>query len=128
MQKHSPKIFFGVAIMSLLILAGMFIKGFSQEKSAKQNKAVSINGVLGQQTNILKDAASDIASPLNSAIQKSIDGAKETVSLKTVEVEKMVVSTLEKEVADFSKSQVDNLKFQICRDWGVLNLSPTPSI
>jgi hypothetical protein len=124
MKTVSSKILLALAIVSLLILGGVFVKSALEDKK-KPGK--DIKEVLGEQSNILQSAATDLASPLNSKIQNTIDNAKNVVSGKTVEVEKMIISTLEKEVADFSKNQVDNLKLQICKDWGVITITPTQS-
>jgi hypothetical protein len=124
MKTVSSKILLALAIISLLILGGVFIKGSIQDK---KRPGADLKEVLGEQSSILQSAATDLASPINSKIQNSIDSAKNVVSGKTVEVEKMIITTLEKEVADFSKNQVDNLKLQICKDWGVILITPTQS-
>jgi hypothetical protein len=98
-----------------------------ENKQKNDKTGINLKGVLGEQSSILQNAASDIASPINLKIQNTLDNAKVAVSEKTIEVEKMIISTLEKEVADFSKSQVDNLKLQICKDWGVISITPAQS-
>jgi hypothetical protein len=115
MKKGAPKILLALTIISLIVLGGVFINGF-----IVKNRKINIQSVLGEQSKNIKSIATDLTSPIDLTIQNTIDDAKQTVSQKAIEVEKTIITTLEKEVADFSKSQVDNLKLQICKDWGVI--------
>ena len=65
--------------------------------------------------------------PVNRIVQNTVESARETVSQKAVELEKTIVAAVEKEIANITKSQMDALKLQICRDWGVVGVSVTPA-
>jgi hypothetical protein len=63
----------------------------------------------------------------DSFMQKSLHSAKDAAGQKALELEQTFLSSAQQEVSSLTKSQVDHLKTQICRDWGVLPAEATPS-
>lgn len=81
--------------------------------------------VLGESIQSLDEL--NVNNPVNQFVQNTMEGARESISLKAADLEKSIVASVEKEIANITKSQLDALKLQICRDWGVVSVSTTPS-
>lgn len=124
MKKKSRNILLGLVILSLLFIGGVvttsFLKSKPQEKTPPDG-----NNVLGQTTQLITTAPT-VLDNVNNLIQASLQNTKEIVSQKVVEAEKTILNTINKEISTMTQTQVDNLKWQICRDLGVVSTSPTP--
>ena len=81
--------------------------------------------VLGESIQSLDELKEN--NPLNRFVQNTIETTREKVASKASDLEKLIVATVEKEIANITKSQMDALKLQICRDWGVVSISPSPT-
>lgn len=126
MQKKTRHVLLGFVILSLLLIGGIVTTGFLKYKSEnKETPVQEKNNVLGETTALITTAP-QATDNVNRLIQDSLQGTRDVVSQKVTEVEKTIVSLINKEVANLTQSQVDNLKWQICRDLGVVSASPTP--
>lgn len=85
---------------------------------------ISLNpNILGENISIEPTMESQI----NEFVGNTFQSTKETVNQKVEEVQKTVIQTLENQVTQLTQSQITALKTQICRDWGVLSPSSSPS-
>ena len=90
--------------------------------------------ILGQQqesvpapTSVIEDFIQNtVKNTLQNSVQNTIQTTKDTVSEKVTEVKSEIIKTVEKEISDLTQSQVKTLQWQICKDWGVITVSPTP--
>ena len=128
MKQHKTGILIGFAIASLLVIAAVAVKGFLQKAPT----------LLKEKTEVLGEAVKDdisegISSTVNTLVQKTVNETKTVVSEKAVELEKQLLTTIEKEVSNLTASQIQTLKTQICTNWGVLpaqmpGASTTPTV
>lgn len=125
MKKRGQKsrLIFLLAIISLLTCGTIVTIGYLRN-NPKNNppKESTSPSVLGETT---ADIASKTVTDVNNLVQDSIQNTKETLSQKTSEAQKTIIQTIEKEISNLTQSQVEALKIQICRDWGVITVSPT---
>lgn len=120
MKKPTASFFLLIAIICLSALGFLFARGTLKEWMDRKDKIV--------EGNILGEAVQDsISSPVNDFIQNTIDSTKESLTEKATEIEKNIIKNIENEVSNLTKSQVDTLKYQICRDLGVISVTPTPN-
>lgn len=112
-MKGQPTLLFLVAVVSLIGIG--IVAGFN---FLKANLNV-INET--KKVNVLGDKTLDI----NRFFTDTFQSGKEVAGQKVTDVQKNIMSTVEKEVSSLAQSQVDALKLQICRDWGVIPPTPT---
>ncbi len=109
----------GLVIISLLTIGAVISSGFLKNRKPTQNQTgdKSLN-VLGEvaQSQIIPSLSSN----MNKLVENTLQNTKELISEKTVEVKTNIMQTLEKEVNNFTQSQVESIKMQICREWGVV--------
>lgn len=96
------------------------ILGIFKNKSQKAFKS-DIEKILGEET--ASNVASSSFIDMNQLVQNTFQSSKEVAAEKASEVQKTIVKTVEKEVSNFTQAQVDSLKQQICRDWGIVSSS-----
>ncbi len=125
MKKKSRNILLGLVILSLLFIGGVVTTSFLKSKPQEKTISPDGNNVLGQTTQLISTAPT-VLDNVNNLIQSSLQNTKEIVSQKVVEAEKTILTTINKEISTMTQTQVDNLKWQICRDLGVVSVSPTP--
>lgn len=127
MQKKTRHVLLGFVILSLLLTGGIVTTGFLKYKSEnKETPVQGKNNVLGDETTALITTAPQAADNVNRLIQNSLQETRDVVSQKVIEMEKTIINTINKEIGNMTQTQVDNLKWQICRDLGVVSASPTP--
>lgn len=124
MKENKNRILIFLSILSFLTVGGILIKGEIKKQSLPE-KIHDTSFILGESVQSLEELKEN--NPVNRFVQNTIETTRETVALKAAELEKSIVATIEKEIANITKSQMDALKLQICRDWGVVSISPTPS-
>lgn len=124
MKGQKSILLFILAIVSLLGIGVVLATGFFKNKP-QQAKTAEEQKVLGELSQ--KDATPTPALDINKFVAESFQNTKEAAGQKVSEVQKTIVNTIEKEASSLAQSQVDALKFQICRDWGVVKTSPSPS-
>lgn len=122
MKGQKSTLLFILTIISLLGIGGILLNGILKSKPEKV-KTTSDQKVLGDA--ISSNIASTSTNDVNKFVQDTFQDTKEIVGQKAVEVQKTILNTVEKEVSSLAQSQVDNLKQQICRDWGIVSSSPT---
>lgn len=122
MKKQKSTLFFILAVISLLGIGGIYFTGLFKNKPKESTKSENPN-ILGQDTmsKVFPTSSLDV----NKFIQDTVKNTQDAASQKVSEIQKSVVTTLEKEITTLTQSQVDNLKVQICRDWGVISVTPT---
>jgi len=64
-------------------------------------------------------------SAIDNFVKDTLEDTRENLSVKAVEVQKNIVAILEREVSELTQSQIEAVKVQICRDWGVITPVPT---
>ncbi len=111
-----------LAIASLIGIGGVLAIGFLKNKPQTDSKTGE-QQVLGEE--VAKDINSTPFIDVNKFVQSTFQSSKDTAQQKVNEVQKTIVNTVEKEISNFTQSQVESLKLQICRDWGVISISPT---
>lgn len=90
------------------------LKSKPQEVAKKEEK----REVLGEE--ISSSLSPTPVVDLNRFVSDTFQNTKDAAGQKVAEVQKTIVNTVEKEVSSLAQSQVDALKLQICRDWGVV--------
>lgn len=125
MKKKTRNILLGLVILSLLFIGGVVTTSFLKPKPQETPKSSEENNVLGQTTQLVTSAPS-VMDNVNNLIQSSLQNTKEVLNQKVVEAEKTIINTINKEISTMTQTQVDNLKWQICKDLGVISASPTP--
>lgn len=99
-----------LSIVSLLGVGTIFLTGLLKNNPKNSTKKDSNNAaVLGEKT-----------ADINRIVSDTLQSTKDTVSQKTAEVQKTIVNNIEKEVSNLAESQIETLKLQICRDWGLV--------
>lgn len=125
MKKKTRNILLGLVILSLLFIGGVVTTSFLKSKPLEKTTPPEGNNVLGQTTQLVTTTPT-VLDNVNNLIQNSLENTKEVVSQKVVEAEKTILNTIDKEISTMTQTQVDNLKWQICKDLGVVSVSPTP--
>lgn len=116
-----------LAVISILALSGIFVMGITKKKSNQPD--INKSNVLGDTIASVKSGSSfgNIKDSVQNTINSTIDTTKVMFTAKMTEAEKTVIESLNREVTNLTKSQVETLKIQICRDLGVLpTFTPTP--
>lgn len=111
-----------LAVISLIGIGGVYLNGLFKNNPKVSKKPENPN-VLGE--NIDAQATPTSFLDINKFFQDTVKNTQDTASAKASEIQKSIVTTLEKEITALTQAQVDNLKLQICRDWGVISVTPT---
>ncbi len=127
MKKNHTAILTFLSIALLLIIIGVSLFGFMKKKKNDLINNIEPNNVLGEVAQSLSSSSvvPNVNNIVQNSIQNTVDATKETVTKKFTEVEKTVINTINQEVANLTKSQVDALKVQICKDLGVIPSTPS---
>lgn len=123
MKDHGSLILSLLAGLSLLTIGIIFYAGYLKNKSQTTGQMVDFSKVLGESTR--SQPVNSLPSTVNGYIKNTIEGAQNTLTEKTKEVETQVLTEVQKQLAEMTASQVLTLKTQICRDWGVISPQPT---
>jgi hypothetical protein len=115
----------GLAIIVLLAIGAILVMSILKNRSKNEDKNKKDSTVLGETTTI--EATPTPFVDVNQLLQSTYQTTKDTVSQKVVEVQKTITADIEKEITNLTQSQVETLKLQICRDWGVVTIVPTKS-
>ena len=127
MKNKASNVFLSLAVISLIGTGIVYATGFFKNKNNNQTNRPTI---LGENT----DPGISPTSFINfqQIVQNTVQNTKDTVSQKMTEKisegQKTVVQTIEKEISKLTQSQIEALKLQICRDWGIIIISPTPKL
>lgn len=116
-QKSALRAF--IAVVSLIAIAAVLASGFLKKKDNEGIKNETGNSILGETTESKEDG-NPVLLNAEKFIGDTFQNTKEVAEEKVSEVQKTVIATVEKEVSELTKSQVESLKLQICRDWGVV--------
>lgn len=108
MRKQQASLLLLLSIVSLLGVGTILVTGLLKNKPKSITTQNNNTSVLGEKT-----------ADINRIVSDTIQGTKDTVSQKTTEVQKTIVNNIEKEVSNLAQSQIETLKLQICRDWGL---------
>lgn len=124
MKKHRSRLLLALVIISLLAIAFILLSGIlTNSTSKKDQNSANVPDILGE-TSFLNETPTPLFN-LNQTVRNTFDNTKEIVTQKMVETQKNLVSSIEKEISTLTQSQIETLKFQICKDWGVIDVSPT---
>lgn len=128
MKKNTAKVFLALTILSLTAIGIILIGGLIKNKPKEQNLVKKGSDVLGEAAQNLFNQAtnSSLDNAVQNTLQNTIQNTKEVVSERVLDTEKTILKEVEKEITNLTQSQVEVLKLQICRDWGVVTVSPTP--
>ena len=115
MKRTKTSILLLLAAVSLAAIGIVAVRGFLQKAPM----------LLKEKTEVLGEAVKDdisegISSTVNTLVQKTVNETKTVVSEKAVELEKQLLTTIEKEVSNLTAYQIQALKTQICTNWGVI--------
>jgi len=122
MKRTKTSILLLLAAASLLAIGIVAVRSFLRKAPTLLKEKTDVLGEL-----VKDDISEGISSSVNSLVQKTVNETKTVVSEKVVELEKQFVTTVEKEVANLTASQIQTLKTQICTNWGIVTLAPTSS-
>ncbi|MCL4338464.1 hypothetical protein M1271_02145 [Patescibacteria group bacterium] len=127
MEKQKGKILLFLVMLSLLAIGAVMLTGFLKKNPSTNQK--NLSNVLGENTSELTPTPifNNINNILQSNAQNAKDALSQTVTQKVTEIQKSITNTIEQEVTRLTQSQMDALKTQICRDWGVISPIPTQS-
>lgn len=118
MKRQKQTLLFVLVILSLLAIGGIMFTGILKGKPQETVKKEEKKDVLGEE--IASKFSPTPGVDLNRIVSDTYQNAKDVAGQKVVEVQKTIVNTVEKEMSTLAQSQVDALKLQICRDWGVV--------
>lgn len=121
-MKGNSKFISILAFISLLTLVGIFVTGqLKNRQKSKENNSNNQN-VLGETFESLADpnSFSGIKNSVQGSVQHTLDNTRDILSQKVVETEKVILESINKQLTTLTKSQVESVKIQICRDLGVL--------
>ncbi|MBI3380166.1 hypothetical protein HY029_05415 [Candidatus Gottesmanbacteria bacterium] len=120
MKRQQASFLIIISIISLIGIGFVVARGIL--KNPPQIPFRKIN-VLGESIQSKIEPTSTLN--VDQFIRDAFQGTKEVAQQKAGEIQKSVMSTVEKEISTLTKSQVEALKLQICRDWGVISLIPS---
>jgi len=123
MKRQKSTLLFVLVILSLLSIGGIMLTSILKSKPQEAVKKEEKKDVLGEE--ISSKLSPTPVVDLSRFASETFQNTKEQAAQKVFEVQKTIVNTVEKEVSSLAQSQVDALKLQICRDWGVIPISPT---
>lgn len=118
------KMSLSVFVVAILLAGVAAVAGLGFLKNKPGNVKKETSAVLGE-TSQSKVEPTSVMSSVDTFVQTTFQNTKEVVQQKAGEIQKTVMATVEKEVTSLTQSQVDALKQQICRDWGVITPSPS---
>lgn len=114
-----------LAFISLVFILGLIIRGLILGKYSIWLHRSRGSFVLG-----ITDKISSVASDkLENIMESTAENASREISKQLSKTEGRVKEKLEKEISGLAKSQIDAVKFKVCRDWGVIPQStaaPSP--
>ncbi len=132
MKNNNITILSTLALIFLLTIGIIMAIKFPRGKVANnnENRQGASTEVLGEFTGPTGEF-SPTPFNINQFVQNSLQNTKETVlhtaTEKVTELEKTIINTINNEVANLSKSQIEALKLQICKDLGVITITPNPT-
>ena len=128
MKKRGTGILIALAFLCLFTIGAVLTTGVLKKKPQNDKEIPGILGEFVEKESTSSEKPSSLLN-VNQLLQGTLEGAKEVVSQKTVELEKKLVGTIEqemkKEINSLTQSQIEALKLQICRDLGVITTVPT---
>lgn len=118
MKRQKSGLLLLLVIISLLAIGGVLFTGILKNKPKNDIKKDNNPTVLGE--NIISETTKlPPSTDINQIVSDTLQSTRETVSQKTAEIQKSVITNIEKEITNLTQSQIDTLKLQICRDWGL---------
>lgn len=124
MKGQKSAFLFLIAVISLIAIGVVIARGFL--KKSPQTTNISLPEILGEQSQGEQEELSPTPIiNLNKIISDNFQSTKEVAQQKIEEVQKTVITTVEKEISTLTQSQVEALKLQICRNWGVISVTPS---
>lgn len=122
MKGQKSALLFILAILCLVAIGAVLTSGFLKNKPQEEVKPQG-QKVLGEEVSVSTTQTPVI--DVNKFIKDKFQDTKSEAAQKVTEVQKTIISTVEKEISNMAQSQVTVLKEQICRDWGVISPIPT---
>lgn len=124
MRRKKTGVLLGITILSLLAIGGVVLFSFIKKPKDIVKDAV-LSSILGETTSI--SPTNSPSNYLDSLVKDTVNNTRTVISEKMAETQKNVITTIEKEVNNLTQSQIEALKLQICKGWGVITTYPTPS-
>ncbi len=126
MKNKKSAVMVAIAIICLCLIGAIFLKGWLKRQN-NINTQKELGKILGEAVQFIPDTnpTSAFEKIIQDKIHSTFQETKETLTQKAVEVESAVVKLIEKEVSNLTASQVEALKVQICKDLGVIVITPT---
>lgn len=124
MQRGHSSVFTVLSVLCLLVIA----YAVGKERLLPRITGAATSGpanILGLTVDTPSATSSATAT---SFMERTIESAKNSLRGKTGDLQKSIVSTIQKEAGDLTKSQLDLLKTQICKDWGVIPASASGTV
>lgn len=119
-------------VISILVILALMTAGVLLSKGLIPNKPHSSiekkggeSSILGEASVVSPTAANEVS--INNLLQNTLTETKNVVSEKVTETKNNIINNIQKEISALTETQVQTLKMQICKDWGLLSASPTPS-
>lgn len=111
-MKKGPRsrLFFTLAIICLLIIGIVIVREGALRDNWLGKLQTFSPKVLGEKTSTV-----------------SMNAIKTQLSAKAMDMQKSLLLSIEKELSSLTQAQISAVKYQICRDWGVVDASPSAS-
>ena len=126
MKKKKSVLLFTLAIVSLIAIGGILASGIIKNRQNKNTEKIADPVVLGES---ITNNTSSPAQMINNLIEQTLQNAKEQIqgdiTQKVTETKEVILTSVEKELSKLTTSQIETIKLQICRDWGIVGISPT---
>jgi CHASE3 domain sensor protein len=126
MKKKKSVLLFTLAIVSLIAIGGILASGIIKNRQNKNTEKIADPGVLGES---ITNNTSSPAQMINNLIEQTLQNAKEQIqgdiTQKVTETKEVILTSVEKELSKLTTSQIETIKLQIYRDWGIVGISPT---
>lgn len=125
MKGQKSRIIFILALLSLAGIGTILTVSYFRKQTPPAGPVPSLQNILGD--TIENNIAPTSVAGINRIVQDSLTNTREVLSEKLMQVEKTILEEVNKEVQNLTQSQVTALKVQICKDWGVIETTPTPN-
>jgi hypothetical protein len=125
MKSHKSPVLVILAVISLLGLGGLLLIGIMKHPPSlssllPKKSSVSVLGESQEST-----SGPTPTSILNNFIQNTINTTKSAVSEQVAQAEKAAIQTVQEQISNLTKTEVENFKTELCRSLGVITPIPT---
>src|SRR3989344_1204058 len=117
MKKENNKILLYLGVVSLIIILAVVTIGTLQGRYTfffNKNKGSIVLGIADKLP--LKNLSSQT---VENALSNAVNSTREELTKKAIDAEVTLKSNIEKELSEFTSSQIKSIQTKICQDWGI---------